>query len=214
MEAKTDSPQPSTNILRRTEFDKQLTQSVMERVLKQTIQLVGEVERKTPWRDLVGPDDRLHTAILKTLEGARRWDPDRVELGGHLFGIVSSEITHELHRSKTAVHLSLEDDEHQDLEALQHETEDALARRAPPSDETPIAPVWTLAMNALREVAHDERDVLRIVDAYDEGVFSKREVLRVAKMKGKTYDAAYARLVELAASVDDETRETIFQAIA
>jgi hypothetical protein len=30
--AKKDSPQPSTNILRRTEFDKQLTLSVMERV--------------------------------------------------------------------------------------------------------------------------------------------------------------------------------------
>ena len=78
MESKSDSPQPSTDILRRTEFDKQLTQGVMERVLKQTIQLIAEVERKTPWRDQVGPDDRLHTAILKTLEGSRRWDPERV----------------------------------------------------------------------------------------------------------------------------------------
>ncbi len=214
MEAKKDSPQPSTNILRRTEFDKQLTQSVMERVLKQTIQLITEVERKTPWRDQVGPDDRLNTASLKTLEGSRRWDPDRVDLGGHLFGTISSDVECELRRSKKVAHLSLEDDEHQDLEALQYETEDALARSAPTSDETPMVPVWTLAMNALREAARGDRDVLRILDAYDQGAFTKRAVMRVARMRASTYDAAFARLVELAATIDDEIREIIFQAIA
>ena len=56
--------------------------------------------------------------------------------------------------------------------------------------------------------------MLRILDVYDQGVFSKREVMRIAKMRGSTFDAAYARLVELAATVDDETREAIFQAIA
>ena len=214
MESKSDSPQPTTDILRRTEFDKQLTQGVMERVLKQTIQLIAEVERKTPWRDQVGPDDRLHTAILKTLEGSRRWDPDRVDLGGQLFGIISSDIEAELRRSSKATHLSLEDDEHQDLEALQHETEDALARSAPASDEAPLAPVWTLAMKALREAAHGDRDVLRILDAYDQGAFSKRAVMRVARMRASKYDAAFARLVELAATIDDAIRDIIFQAIA
>jgi hypothetical protein len=214
MKAKTDSPQPSTNILRRTEFDKQLTQAVMERVLKQTIQLIAEVERKTPWRDQVGPDDRLNTAILKTLEGSRQWDPDRVDLGGQLVGIISSDIECELRRSTKVTHLSLEDDEHQNLEELQRETEDTLARNAPTSDETPMAPVWTLVMNALRHAARDERDVLRILDAYDQGAFTKRAVMRVARMRASKYDAAFARLVELAATLDDEIREIIFQAIA
>src|SRR6266481_4395301 len=122
MNSKKDSPQPDKQILRRTDLDKQLTQSVMERVVKQTIQLAAEIERKTPWRDQLGPDDRLHTAILKTLEGTRRWDPARVELGGHLFGIVASDISHELEHDDQFAHVSLEDDEHQDLEALQHET--------------------------------------------------------------------------------------------
>jgi hypothetical protein len=214
MKAKTDSPQPSTNILRRTEFDKQLTQAVMERVLKQTIQLIAEVERKTPWRDQVGPDDRLNTAILKTLEGSRQWDPDRVDLAGQLVGIISSDIECELRRSKKVAHLSLEDDEHQDLEALQRETEDALAGNAPTSDEAPMAPVWTLAMNALREAARGERDVLRILDAYDQGAFTKRAVMRAARMRASKYDAAFARLVELTATIDGEICEIIFQAIA
>ena len=214
MSSSNDSSQPPANILRRTDFDKQLTQSVMERVVKQTIALVAEVERKTPWRDQVGPDDRLHTAIVKTLDGSRRWDPARVELGGHLFGIVSSQISHELKHSDKFDHASLEDDEHQDLEALQHETEDALARTAPTSEETPTAPVWTLAMNALREVAAGEPGVLKILDAYDQCAFSKRAVMRAVRLKAKVYDAAYARLIELASTIDDETRDIILQAIA
>ena len=214
MTAKRDSSQATTDILRRTDFDDQLTNRVMERVVKQTIALIAELERKTPWRDQLGPDDRLHNAILKTLEGERRWNPARVELGGQLFGIVWSDITHELEHGKKFKHVSLEDDEHQDLEALQQETDEALARTAPTSDETPLAPVWTLAMTALRDVARREPAVLRILDAYDQGAFTKRDVMRVAKLKSKVYDAAYARLIELATGVDEETRESIMQALA
>jgi hypothetical protein len=82
------------------------------------------------------------------------------------------------------------------------------------SDETPIAPVWTLAMNALREAARGDRDVLRILDAYDEGAFTKRAVMRVARMRASKYDAAFARLVEIAATIDDDARAIIFQALA
>ena len=34
--------------------------------------------------------------------------------------------------------------------------------------------------------------------------------MRVAKMRSTTYDAAYACLIELAATVNDETRESHF----
>ncbi len=118
---------------------------------------------------MVGPDDRLpYTAILKTLEGSRRWDPDRVDLGGQLFGIVSSDIDKEPRRS---VYASLPralkiPSDMQPSKRWRRETEHALGRSALPSDEAPMASVWTLAMTALREVANDERDVLRILDVY------------------------------------------------
>lgn len=214
MNAKKDSPQPNKQILRRTDFDKQLTQSLMERVVKQTIQLVTQIEKKTPWRDQLGPDDRLHTAILKTLEGTRRWDPERVDLGGHLFGIVASDISHELEHGEQFAHLSLEQDEHHNREALLHETKEMLARSAPANDHAPLQSAWSLAMEALREVTHGEPDVLAIVGAYDEGAFTKRAVMRIAKLKARAYDHAFARLVELAQTVDDQTRDLILQAIA
>jgi hypothetical protein len=219
MNSKNDSSQntPKT-MLRRTDFDKQLTQAVMERVLKQTLQLISLVERKTPWRDQLGADDRLHTAILKTLEGSRKWDPDRVDLGGHLFGVVSSTISHELRHGKRFEHVSLDDDD-QDLEALRQETEDALAERADASthvasEDVPTEDAWTLAMRVLRHVARRELNVLALLDAYDQGAMDKRAVMCVTKLKSRAYAAAYARLVELASTVDDDTRDLIMQALA
>lgn len=212
MQSNTTSPQASNLILRRTDFDMQLTQQVMERVIKQTIALVAEIERKTPWRDQLGPDDRLHTAILKTLEGKRRWDPDRVNLGGHLFGVVSSDISSELKHAKNFRHVSVEDDS-QDLVALRDEMEDVLARTSPANDESP-RPAWSIAIEALREAASDERDVQALLDAYDQGAFDRRDVMRVAKLKARAYQRAFDRLVELARSLDDGTRTLILQAIA
>ena len=55
---------------------------------------------------------------LPHLQGSRRWDPDRVDLAGQLFGITSSDIAGELRHGVTFAHHSLEDDEHQNLEAL------------------------------------------------------------------------------------------------
>jgi hypothetical protein len=207
------SPQASNLILRRTGFDTQLTQPVMERVIKQTIALVGEIERKTPWRDQLGPDDRLHTAILKTLDGTRRWDPDRVNLGGHLFGVVSSDISSELKHAGRFRHVSVQDEAH-DLEALRDEIEDSLARTAPANDELPSSATWSIAIDALRTLAAGERDVLALLVAYDAGAFEKREVMRVSKLKSRAYDRAFDRLVELAQLVDEDTRTVILQAIA
>ena len=207
------SPQASNLILRRTDFDTQLTQPVMERVIKQTIALVGEIERKTPWRDQLGPDDRLHTAILKTLDGTRGWDPERVNLGGHLFGVVSSDISSELKHAGRFRHVSVQDDAH-DLEALRDEIEDSLARTAPANDALPSSAPWSIAIDALRTLAAGERDVLSLLGAYEAGAFEKREVMRIAKLKSRAYDRAFDRLVELAQLVDEDTRTEILQAIA
>jgi hypothetical protein len=218
MHSNTTSPQAQNHILRRTDFDTQLTQQVMERVLKQTIALVADLERKTPWRDQLGPDDRLHTAIVKTLDGTRKWDPDRVNLGGHLFGVVSSDITSELKHSERYRHLSWEDDEHQDLDALREEAEVTLARDAEPANNVgppvELRPAWALALYALKQAANDEREVLAIIEAYRFGAFTKREVMGLAKLKSRAYDRAYARLIDLADTIDEGQRDFILRAIA
>lgn len=206
------SPQADKNILRRTDFDKQLTQEVMERVVKQTIALIADVEKKTPWRDQLGPEDRLHTAIVKTLEGTRKWDPDRVDLGGHLFGVVRSDITHELEHRNKFKHVSWEGSKRSVREALREETELTLARDTEMVPE--LRPAWELAMSALRDAANDEPDVIALLGAYLDGVFTKREVMKHSKLKSRAYDRAYARLIELADTINDDHRDFILRAIA
>src|SRR3954466_4534375 len=99
-----DSPQK----LWRTQFDKQLTNNLVERVLNQTGSLIRQVQRDTPWRDQLGTDGRLNNILVKLLDGKLTWDPDRVNLEGFLFWAVSREITHELRHAKSFPHVSID----------------------------------------------------------------------------------------------------------
>lgn len=212
MARNTTSPQADNYILRRTDFDKQLTQEVMERVVKQTIALIADLEKKTPWRDQLGAEDRLHTAIVKTLEGTRKWEPERVDLGGHLFGAVRSDITAELQHRNSFRHISWEGGPANDREALREEVELTLARDSETIHHA--RPAWELAMSALRDAANGDPEVVALLGAYLGGAFTKREVMKHSKLKSRAYDRAYARLVELADTINDDQSDFILQAIA
>jgi hypothetical protein len=198
----------------RTQFNKQLTDEMMERVLKQTIALVRKVERKTPWKDLQTADDRLHTAIVKTLDKTLVWDPDRVDLERFFLGAIAGDISHEIEHAERFPQTSL-DDEKQNQDVLEAETSDALAGERVAKNEVPKAAWWSEVMSALRAVIDpDDTGVLAILDAYEHGKYTRREVMAHTGLSSKQYHAAYQRLMRAAQKLDDDTRELIFQAIA
>ncbi len=208
MAAMTDSPEQ----LWRTQFDKQVTNGMMERVLKQTIALVRRVERKTPWRDQQTEDDRLHTAIAKTLAGTLRWDPVRVDLERHLLGAIAGDISHEIEHAKNFRHTSL--DERTDAEDLEHETSNALAGARETKCEVPKRVWWSAAMHEFRKHADGDAGVLAIIDAYDHEKFTRRAVMEHTGMNARQYHAAYQRLMRAAQKIDEDVRGLIIQAIA
>ena len=197
----------------RTQFDKQLTNDMMERVLKQTIALVRKVERRTPWRDAQTPDDRLHTAIVKTLDGTKRWDPTRVDLERHFLGAIASDVSHELERAVKFRHVAL-DAENQNVEELEHETSEALRGAREGKDEVPKEAWWSIAMAEFRRHAPDDTGVLAIIEAYGHDKLTRRDVMAHAGMSSRQYHAAYQRLVRIAQNIDDDIRDLIMQAIA
>ena len=209
MEATTNSPEQ----LWRTQFDKQVTTKMMERVLKQTIALVRRVERKTPWRDQQSEDDRLHTAITKTLAGKLRWDPAQVDLERHLLGAIAGDISHEIEHAKKFRHTSL-DEERMDAEDLERETSDALAGTRETKTEVPKRVWWSAAMDEFRKHAAGDVFVLAIIDAYDHEKFTRREVMQHTGMSASQYHAAYQRLMRAAQKIDEDVRGLIIQAIA
>ena len=209
MAAMTDSPEQ----LWRTQFDKQVTNEMMERVLKQTIALVRRVERKTPWRDQQTEDDRLHTAIAKTLAGKLRWDPARVDLERHLIGAIAGDISHEIEHATNFPHTSLDEDR-TDAEDLERETSIALAGSRETKSEVPKRVWWSAAMDEFRKHADGDAGVLAIIDAYDHEKFTRRAVMEHTGMNARQYHAAYQRLMRAAQKIDEDVRGLIIQAIA
>jgi hypothetical protein len=197
----------------RTQFDRQLTDEMMERVLKQSIALVRIMERKTPWRDTQTVDDRLHAVIVKMLDGTLRWDPARVDLERYLLYAIAGEISHELERSERFPHASL-DDENRDVEELERAASEVLAGQRESKQEVPKAGWWTLAMAEFRKHAGGDAAVLAIVEAFGHGKLTRRDVITHTGMTPRQYHAAYQRLVRVAKKIDDDVRDLIMQAIA
>ena len=186
---------------------------MMERVLKQTMLLVRNVERKTPWRDTQTTDDRLHTAIVKTLDGTKRWDPTRIDLERHFVGAIASDISHELERAHKFRHVSL-DAENKNVEELEHETSEALRGERESKDEVPKEAWWSIAMAESCRHAPDDTGVLAIIEAYGHDKLTRRDVMAHTGMTSRQYHAAYQRLVRIAQKIDDDVRDLIMQAIA
>ena|SRR5258706_6569373 len=186
---------------------------MMERVLKQTISLVRKVERATPWRDQYTSDERLHTAIVKTLDGKLTWDPDRVDLERFFLGAIAGDISHELEHAENFPHTSL-DDEKCNPDALECESSEAIAEARAAKSEVPKQVWWSEVMVELRKHVGDDAKVLAILDAYDNGKLTRRAVMEFTNLSSKQYHAAYQRLMRAAQKVDDDVRELIFKAIA
>jgi hypothetical protein len=205
----TTSPQQ----LWRTQFNRQLTDEMMERVLKQTIALVAKVQRRTPWRDPQTPDDRLHTAIVKTLDGTLKWDPTRVDLERHFLGAIAGEISHELEHAQKFRRVSL-DDERDDSEELERDASDALSGQRESKQEVPKHVWWSAVMDEFRKHSNGDAGVLAIVDAYGNDKLTRREIIEFTGMSSRKYHAAYQRLMRTAQKIDDGVRGLIMQAIA
>jgi len=197
----------------RTQFDRQLTDEMSERVLKQTIALVRKVESKTPWRDVLTADDRLHAVIVKTLDGRLRWDPSRVDLERFFLGAIAGEISHELERTKKWQHVSLDVD-NQNADDLERETSDSIEAARDSKQEVSKHAWWSITMAEFRRVAGNDTAVLAIVESYSRDKLTRRDVIAHTGMSSRQYHAAYQRLMRVAQKIDDGVRDLIMQAIA
>jgi len=208
MTEKMDSPER----LWRTQFDKQLSADVIERVVNQTRLLVRKVEKCARWRDDQMPSERLNTVLVKLLDGRLQWDPQRCDLERFLFMAIAGEISHELERTAKFRHVSL-DDENLNQDDLELATSDAIADGRESKTEVAKEEWWTVAMAEFRKHANGDQGVLAIVDSYDHGAMTRREVMTFTKMTDKQYKAAYARFQRVAKKIDEDVRDLIIDAI-
>lgn len=206
----------------RTEFDRQYTRGMLRDLVKRATALTKRYERFTPRKSTDTVEDRIHAAVMKLLDGARTWDPTRVDLCGFLLGVIASDLTSELRRSKLAPQISLDDQNctrEDDYTGEPCDESDVEQRASNENRWVPIAPdspdgAWPVAMTHLRERAGTDARVLALLGAYEKGVFLRRDVLALLKWTPRMYKDAYQRLVLLADTADDGVRESIAYALA
>jgi hypothetical protein len=204
-----------------TEFDKQFTKDMLCELHKRTTALTKRYERYSPRKSTDTAEDRVNTALMKLMDGARIWDPARVDLSGFLLGVIASDLSSELRRSSLAPQISFEDRSPTREDDYTGEPCDnsSIECRAPIEDgiPVPLAPesaeaAWEVAMRHLYVIAKDDKLAIGLLDAYEEGARSKREAMTLRKWNGRTYEKAYRRLVALAEGSDPAVREAIFYA--
>jgi DNA-binding transcriptional ArsR family regulator len=204
----------TTQTLWRTEFDNQASPTMFAQLVKRTTALTHGVESTSPWRETLAPMDRINTAIMKTLAGSYKWDPDRVGLDLHLLNVIGSDISHEMRRetrlAKRGVRMvSLDEDEdEQNIDQLDHDVTESLEAERVSASETP-ALLLVDVVARLRVLAARDQAVLRILDAYDQGAFTRSEIVRITGMSPRTYQAAYKRLVRLAQEIAVDVRAAL-----
>jgi hypothetical protein len=201
-----------------TEFDKQYTTDMLTDLHKRAAALIKRYERYTPRKSTDTAEDRVNTAVMKLFDGARIWDPARVDLCGFLLGVIASDLTSELRRSALAPQISFEDRKRTREDDYTGEPCDDLSIECRASIEdgmpVPCAPesfeeAWAVAMKHLYALADGDKLVVGLLDAYEDGAYQKRDVIRLRKWSSRTYKTAYARLVALADTADPAIREAI-----
>jgi len=212
------NPSDTAQQLCRTEFDKQYTKDMLRDLVKRTIALVKRYERFTPRRSTDTAEDRIHAAVMKFLDGARTWDPSRVDLCGFLLGVIASDLTSEMRRSKMAPMISLHARSRPREDDYTGELCEESSADARSSNEngwpSPLAPesvdeAWSLAMTHLHERANGDADVLALLGSYEDGVTQKREVMKRLGWSAAKYKRVYQRLLQLADALDPSVREAI-----
>lgn len=202
-----------------TEFDKQFTKDMLRNLLKTATAMANRYERYSPRKSTDTAEDRVNTALMKLFDGARVWDPARVDLSGFLLGVIASDLTSELRRSALAPQISFEDRKRprEDDYSGEPYDESTIVPRASIEDgmHVPLVPesveaAWEVAMKYLYASAEDDKLVIALLDAYEQDARTKRDVMKLLKWTSRTYKTAYGRLVALAEAADPAVREAIF----
>lgn len=216
----------TTQQLWRTQFDKQYTGDLLRVLHKQTTALVKRYQLRTPRHGSdLGTMDRINTAVLKLHEGSRVWDPKRVDLGNFLLGVIASDLTTELRRAKRFPELSLDEptttpEDDYTGEAITDTRAASLAATEPGpvryahTEHESIDGAWDIAMPHLREGATKDRDVLALLATYDEGVYHRRDVMRLLNWDSNKYQRVYRRLLQIAKKADEDVRDLIARVLA
>jgi len=163
----------------------------MKRYARVRARMVARAGRRV---DELYARELVQDAIDDTIEGTIVWDPARVTLEKHLLDAIRSRTRHDYVRALKFRHRGIDEQAH---------VADS------PHEQLALIELAERTLAELRQLAARDHDVLRLLDAYAEGATKKIEVMRVAGLTSRRYEAARKRLQRLVRELPTEVREIV-----
>ncbi|HEY5934494.1 MAG TPA: hypothetical protein VIU61_07665 [Kofleriaceae bacterium] len=191
----------------RAAFTAQCTADMMDDVTAYAAKHASWIEQRTRRRDPDLVEELVQDALADTFAGVVTWEPKRCPLALHLKTVIRSRVTHELERAETFEHHALEN-------AAENEVSSAMAATAAPTSGPELDRYADDFDRRLRKLAAGDEGVITLIELYREGVTEKRDVCRVAKMKGAEYHNAHRRLKRLVEKLPQNLRTAAIEEMA
>jgi DNA-directed RNA polymerase specialized sigma24 family protein len=188
----------------RSEFDRQATRETLEQATRAAHTRLREYARGAG-ADVADAEDLVMAALADTLSGELSWDPARESLVDHLCDAVRFRARNDAHRKRAVRTEPLDEDTTRASVAVDFDA----TRGAPDDVDAVAADVVAL----LRELARDDRQVLRLVDAFARGITARADVMHATQMSATTYHNARRRLAHFAADLPARLRKRALLAL-
>lgn len=164
-------------------FEAQVTPAVLLHVRRYAMWRAHSVARAGGLGDAFYADELVQNALGDILAGVVHWDPTREPLAERLRDTVRSRSRHDRARASRFRH-----------EAWSESLLARMSADSPSEREYDRAAVAQQALQALRDAARGDREVLKILDAYAAGAVDKADVLQASGLKPARYTRARKRL--------------------
>jgi hypothetical protein len=177
------------------EYERQATDELYEKATRYATERAKQVAAVGGPGDDDYVEDLVQAAFADTYTGQLAWDPSRATLEQQVIQTIKNRSRHDRERAAERRHLSFDiHDDRKRSAVMRAEVEASLA-----ADHEPNHGAIDLAEKALahlREMAIADRNraVLKLLDAYDHGAFSKQEVMEHTKMSAKRLRLAKTQL--------------------
>ena len=183
-------------------FDRQNTDEMRQRAMRFARSRARFVVRAGGRGDDLYVAELVHDALTDTLLGVCSWDPLASTLEAHVFSVVRFRTKNDRVRALRFRHQSLDAS---DAAGLMCEVETSLAAGAgTPSPESLTFSAEVIAQ--LRELAGDDVEIHRIVDAIEQGATVPREIMSVGNLSAKTWRKARLRLARIVEELSNHVR--------
>lgn len=181
-------------------FEKQLTAKLIDGLRNYARPRAYAVARAGRKVDDYYARELVQDAIGDTWSGTLRWDPKRCTLEHHLIRAIQSRAGKHRKHARDNPHDAIGDF----TGASQAAEESASSMRADPEDAAQrLYSRETITL--IRNLCADDKQVTRVLDAYESGATTKEDVLAFAKMRDRTYHNAHIRLTRIVRALTDHT---------